>query len=217
MRLLIYAMESSGASTFCQFVGQREDSIAIVDLWGNALAPALVVPGDVVVKATATMNYTLTEHIDSFRPDKTLLFVRNPVSNYASLSKYHYANLYGTIDDKFARFDQVLADWAPELVFRYEAFITRDPSLAERLSALGWPAQPGDYDLARSTTAIQLCNLTRSDWARDELDRSWGLGNIKGAKIVASFNQAVADPALRDHIRRLCPVMTALYAADLAG
>jgi hypothetical protein len=217
MRLLIYALESSGASTFCLFVAQRDDSAAIVDLWTNVLAPRLDVPGDVVVKATATPLISLAQHIESFRPDRTILFVRDPVLNYASLSKYHYANEHGTIDEKFACFDRELAAWPAELVFRYEDFIVRDAGIPARLTALGWPADPADYELARSTTAIQLCTLARSEWAVKQLDWSWGLGNVKGGKIVASFNQAIVDPQLRDHVARLCPHMTALYGAAGGG
>jgi hypothetical protein len=211
MRLLIYALESSGASTFCQFCGQREDSIAILDLWSHVLTPRLDVPGDVVVKATATARYSLDQHIESFRPDQTILFVRDPVRNYASLSKYSYANEVGTIDEKFQRFDRDLAAWPADLVFRYEAFIARDPALPPRLAALGWPADPSWYDLARSTTAIQLHNMTRSEWASAEFDQSWGPGNIKGTKIVATFNETAVDASMHDHVRRLCPFMTQLY------
>lgn len=217
MRLLIYALESSGASTFCLFVAQRADSVAIVDLWTKMLAPRLDIPGDVVIKATATPLFDLAQHIESFRPDRTILFVRDPVLNYASLSKYPYANEHGTIDEKFVRFDRELASWPAELVFRYEDFIARDPRVPDRLTALGWPAEPGYYDLTRSTTAIKLHTLTHSEWASQELDRSWGIGNIKGAKIVASFNQVAVDPTLRDHVQRLCPTMTALYRATSGG
>src|SRR5271155_5099190 len=213
MRLLIYALESSGASAFCLFVAQREDSIAIVDLWTKVLTPRLDIPGDVVVKATATPLFSLTQHIESFRPDRTILFVREPVLNYASLSKYPYANEFGTIDEKFARFDQELAAWPAELVFRYEDFIAHEASVPRRLSALGWPAVPADYDMARSVTAIQFHTLTHSEWACQEFDLSWGTGNIKGSKIITSFNQVPVDPKLREHVQRLCPHLTALYSA----
>jgi len=222
MRLLIYALETSGASLFCLFAGQLKDSVAIVDLWSGALTPRLDIPGDVVVKATVTMRHPLTQHIESFSPDKTVLFVRNPAVNYTSLSRYPYANDFGTIDEKFASFDQDLATWPADLVFRYEDLVARDSRLPARLSAIGWRSEPRYFDFKRSTAEIQLCNMTRSEWARDEFDRAWGFGNIKSTilsvpKLLPGLNQVAIEPAVLERVQRICPHMSALYAARPAG
>jgi hypothetical protein len=85
MKLLIYAMESSGASTFCYFLGQRPGSVAVIDVWSECLTPPLDIDVPVVAKATTTMTHRAVDHTASFRPDKTILFIRDPVAVYASL------------------------------------------------------------------------------------------------------------------------------------
>ena len=39
MRILVYGMQSSGASLFTYFLAQRPDTIAVIDLWDGVVAP----------------------------------------------------------------------------------------------------------------------------------------------------------------------------------
>ncbi len=78
MRLLIYGMQSSGATTFTLFLAQRPDCLALVDVLNNFAAPRVNTAMDMVVKVTMTTAYPLAVHVERFRPDKIVLFLRDP-------------------------------------------------------------------------------------------------------------------------------------------
>lgn len=139
MRLLIYAMESSGASTFCYFLGQRPGSVAIIDVWSRNVTPPIETAHPVVAKATVTMILTIADHTVSFAPDRRILFIRDPVAVWASLSGYPYAHGFGRIEDKIRRFERVFNEAGWDAVLRYEDFVARDPEVIRTVDALGWP------------------------------------------------------------------------------
>src|SRR2546428_7054869 len=101
MRLMVYAMQSSGASLFTYFLAQRPGSLAIVDVFATSLCPSLETDEDVLVKCTIAGDHKLEDHAERFRPDATLLFLRDPVRNYLSLRTHWYRDHGGRIDDKF--------------------------------------------------------------------------------------------------------------------
>ena len=210
-RLLIYAMESSGASTFCLMLGQAPDSVPVVDLWSHCIAPPLRLDKPTVVKATATALYQVGHHIASFRPDRTILFLRDPVAVYCSLTKYHYANQFGTVEEKLARFDAEFGSTAFDLVLRYEDFLARDPALLVALHGIGWPSTVEHYRLDRSIDQIREHNFSQSDWLREEYERGWGFGNFKGGEIRQELDRTEYPAEAVDAVRRLAPRMTRFY------
>src|SRR4051812_33338794 len=135
MKLLIYSMESTGASTFCYFLGQRPNSVAIIDVWSACLTPRLDLTTPVVAKATVTAVYGATDHITNFDPDRTILFIRDPVAVYASLIKYHYANEYGSAAEKLSRFDDEYRNVKFDLTLRYEDFVSRDNAFLHAINS----------------------------------------------------------------------------------
>jgi hypothetical protein len=213
MRLFIYGMESSGASTFCLFLGQRPGSVAVVDLWSHCLAPPLEVTAPIVLKATANTTYWARDHVASFRPDGSILFLRDPVAVYRSLTKYEYANYEGTVEEKLARFDQEYSEAGFDLVLRYEDFICRDPALLAAVEGLGWPCHMGFYDLPRRIERIRRTNFAESPWLEREFDKSWGFGNFKGSSVSGDFAGTDHPPEIAAKVATLCPNLTALYAA----
>jgi hypothetical protein len=90
MRLLIYGMQSSGATAFALFLAQRPDCLALVDVLNNFAAPRVNTAMDMVVKVTMTTAYPLAVHVERFRPDKIVLFLRDPHDNYQSLKTKNY-------------------------------------------------------------------------------------------------------------------------------
>lgn len=187
MRLLIYAMESSGASTFCYFVGQRPASVAIIDVWSRIVTPPIDTDHPVVAKATVTMTLSAADHIGSFRPDRTVLFIRDPVAVYASLVGYPYANAFGRIEDKLMRFEHEFATRHWDAIIRYEDFVARDASVIAQINHLGWPCEAGYWDTPRSLAEIRQFNAAASPWCEPHFDNGWGFGNIKAGSISQRF------------------------------
>jgi|SRR5579871_6082053 len=211
MRLLIYAMESSGASTFCYFLGQRPGSVAILDVWSSALTPPIETQQPIVAKATVTTTFSAADHIASFRPDRTILFIRHPVAVYASLTKYPYANTFGTVEQKIARFDREFAGGTWDAIIRYEDFVTRAPTLTTRLSALGWQCDASYWDTPRSLADILACNSTASPWLAAQFNKSWGFGNFKEGPITPALAHPPDRPDIAALIAKLSPNLSAAY------
>lgn len=213
MRLFIYSTESSGASTFCLFLGQRDGVVAVVDLWSHCLAPPLDVPVPAVLKATVTTTYHAADHLRSYRPDASILFLRDPVAVYRSLTKYEYANYEGTVEDKLARFDSEYGSAPFDAIIRYEDFIRRDPSVIATLDRLGWPCSESFYELPRPIDDIRQTNFMHSAWLRQNYEKSWAFGNFKGARISPDFVRVDHPPETVAKVTALCPKLTALYGS----
>jgi hypothetical protein len=211
MRLFIYGMESSGASTFCLFLGQREGAVAVVDLWSHCLAPPLAVDVPIVLKATVTTTYRAEDHVRSFRPDASILFLRDPVAVYRSLTKYEYANYEGSVEDKLVRFDEEYSPARFDLVIRYEDFVRREPSVIRAIDELGWICTNSYYDLPRSIDDIRQTNFHKSAWLHDEYNKHWAFGNFKGASISSDFLRAEHPPEIVSKVAALSPRLTKLY------
>jgi hypothetical protein len=211
MRLFIYGMESSGASTFCLFLGQRAGVVAVVDLWSHCLAPPLVVDVPIVLKATVTTTYRAEDHVRSFCPDASILFLRDPVAVYRSLTKYDYANYEGSVEQKLVRFDEEYSSTKFDLVVRYEDFVRREPAVIRAIDELGWICRNSYYDLPRSIDDIRQTNFQKSAWLRDEYNKNWAFGNFKGASISSDFLRADHQPEIVSKVASLSPRLTKLY------
>ena len=212
MRLFIYAQESSGASAFCHFLAQRPNSIAMVDVWSRNLTPDIgEVSVPVVAKATVTKTFPATAHVAQFNPDKVILFVRDPVAVYASLSSKPYANTFGSLDEKVAQFDEDFADFPRDLVVRYEDFVYGDAATLGAIKALGWPCSTGYYTLKRTLADIADFGCRVSAVVRQTFDNGWGFGNITGQTISKAFSLGDYPSELREHVVRLSPRLARYY------
>src|SRR5215470_2100880 len=141
MRILVYGMQSSGASLFTYFLAQRLDTIAVIDLWDGVVAPDFQgVQKDVIVKCVVAPVTPLETHLASFRPDVKILFVRSKESNAESLSLKSYRNDGGKMEDKFAELENRVEQPAGfDYVISYEDFLNDRPKV---LSALGSLVDP---------------------------------------------------------------------------
>jgi hypothetical protein len=212
MRLFIYAMESSGASTFCYVLGQRPGSVAVVDVWSRIRTPLIGSGGaPIVAKATVTTIWTAADHIASFRPDHTILFVRDPVAVYASLSQYPYANTFGTIEEKMARLDAEYGDGRWDAVIRYEDFVRRDPAVIARVNELGWVCDAGYWDTPRSFAELAAFNNGASVWCRGQFGKGWGFGNIKPGPVNQAFSVRPDLPEIAARVAAVSPRLSAAY------
>ena len=210
MRLLIYAMESSGASTFCYFLGQRRELIAVIDVWSEFVAPTIAVQCPIVAKVTANLAFMPEDHITSFRPDATVLFIRDPLSVYRSLIEKPYAHLLGAAEQKLAKFDSIFVGSKFDLVVEYEKFANGMLEF-DKVTELGWPCGPENYLLKRSLDEIVAFNCERSPWLRDHFRNGWGPGNYKAGPIAPALAPTATSASVLARITRIAPNLSRHY------
>jgi len=211
MRLLVYGLQASGATTFAMLLAQRPGCVALVDIPFMYAAPRLVTGRDVVAKCVVTTAYPLPVHVERFRPDRVLLLVREPAVNYASLSGKAYRNYNGLIDEKFAFLEQVFAARSGiDTVVAYEDAAARRPEVPDLLRAWGWPLGPDAFDLPRGRNEILATVLEAEPGLYERLDISFG--DHRAGGIRADKAARPVDPAVRAHVETLCPTLCAWYA-----
>lgn len=213
MRLLIHAMQSAGATAFALFLAQRPDCLALVDVANGFAAPRVAPPVDMVVKVVITTTFPLAAHRRRFRPDRTILWLRDPRDTWASLATKPYRHGNGTIKEKFALLEQrFLHRQDYDAVLYYEDFVRRDPALLAAVNALGWPVTADHYTFRRRHHAV-LGDLWRG------LPQLWTqmdmvFGNVRGAAVGdhgGTPPRDDTDPS--DRLRLLCPRLLAHYLA----
>jgi hypothetical protein len=207
MRLLIYGMQSSGASTLAFLLAQRPLSAAFVDIWNMYAAPSLAGPDDALAKVVVTTAFPLALHQERFRPDRTILMLRHPVANYRSLAAKTYRHECGFIEEKFAILDRVFtAGTAYDWVVHYEDLIFHAPGVLQEVSDLGWACDPAFLALARSQADIVAFNEEKFPAVKERL--GYGIGNYREGEITADSDCPVVD---------WCPGVVAHYQALLPG
>ena len=157
MRLLVHGMQSSGATAFTLMLAQRPDCLALVDVPNNFAAPRVASARDFVVKVVITTAYPLPVHIERFRPDRVVLFLRDPREIYASLRTKHYRNHSGLISEKFMMLDELFASRERfDAVIEYEEFVERRESVHLAMRDLGWPIDHTYYQFERRHKELLL-------------------------------------------------------------
>ncbi len=214
MRVLVYAMPSSGASLFTSFLAQTEDSIAVVDMW--SLVPPLRSEFPIIVKVTLDCAIRIEEHYRSFDPGLRILFLRDPRDNYHSLNGKQYREYRGTILEKLAVLDSVFARRAGlfDLVIRYEDFI-RDPAcVADRIRARGLPLPDNATRFCRGPQQIARFAMDHSEWFRANYRKLAGFGNVHffdWGNLMTIRYPALPEETLAA-IAAACPLVEAHYA-----
>jgi hypothetical protein len=173
MKTLVYAMQSSGASLFSYWLAQKNNCLSVIDLYYNQIAPQLD-HDNVVVKCVVTKEFSLEDHIASFKPDNLVFFIRNPIENYLSLSEKIYASFGGSIEEKLAILDSRLLQGKYDFLVRYEDFIL------ERVpSGLGCASY---FDFKRTLDEVKDYNFFHSSWCKNNYKKKWGVGNIHASQ-----------------------------------
>jgi hypothetical protein len=210
MRLMVYGMQSSGATAFTLFLAQRPDCLALVDILNNYAAPRLDTGRDMVAKVVVTTAYPVAVHRDRFRPDRTILLLRDPHDNYQSLKTKPYRNHSGLMQEKFLLLDQVFAErhWF-DAVIRYEDFVVRDPSVLETVTRLGWPVGEDCFNYRRGPE-----EMLRALWDHvPELlqQMEFAFGNVRGREVSQRHRDKPRDPEIEAELQELCPRLLRFY------
>lgn len=216
MRLFIHGMQSSGATAFTRMLAERPGCVALVDIPNNFAAPRVTSPLDFVAKAVITTAYPLATHVERFRPDRIVLFLRDPRDNYESLRTKSYRNHSGLMDEKFVLLDQLFAERHRfDAVIHYEEVVTADRGVLDDLARLGWPAAPEWYCYARSYDDILNSLWAAEPSLREDMDVVFG--NVRGRELSDRFRDKPRDPETEARLAGLCPRLLAHYRARDAG
>lgn len=210
MRLLVYGMQSSGATAFSLFLAQRPGCLGLVDILNNYVAPKLSYSGDVIAKVVMTTAYPLSVHQERFRPDKTILFLRDPRDNYASLMQKTYRNHSGLIDEKFALLDRIFEQRESfDAVVRYEDFVRRVPSILETINRIGWPVAETFYAFRRTHVDL-IAGLWEA--VPDLFNHfEFSYGNVQSSEVSARFRDKDRTSDIEGRLTRLCPAILQDY------
>lgn len=216
-KILVYGLQSSGASLFSYFLSQREGCLGLMDLNNHRLAPSLNDNFDIVLKAVVTTRWSLQAHIDSFKPDKTILFVRDPYSNYFSLMQKPYAGKSGSIDTKFRLMNSYfeMRDQFDATIY-YEDFITDHSGTITKLTTIGWEDIQQYYRFRRTPQDIAQFNVENCIWCKENPAAEgpaggWGMGNIHSSTIDLSLSEKPFDSVINEKVKALCPTVYEYY------
>lgn len=200
MKTLVYGMQSSGASLFTYFLAQRPDSIGIIDLYHDRLAPDLHSRHDIFLKCTINNSHCLRDHQRSFRPDVSILFLRDPVQNAMRLSTKHWKDWSGTVREKLALMNRYVENWKEhfDFVMTYEDFLYRRAAILDLLHL-----DRRYYSFPRSLEEVVQFSCARSAWCRQMYMKAWGTGDIRPEAI----------SLIAHDIKAWCPAAFDLHAA----
>lgn len=213
MRVLLYGMQSSGASVLAFTLAQKPESLAFVDIWNMFAAPEIeAAESDIVAKVVVTTAFSLEVHRRRFRPDVTLLVLRHPVDTFYSLSGRSYANENGLIDEKFALLEEVFrAGSGFDHIVHYEDFIFRPRGFVDLADRIGWRIGYDALLLQRAHSDIERTNLARCPGIAERL--KYGVGNIHTNSLMRD-RVRFSEPWNRTaHLPGLCPSIFAHYAS----
>jgi len=174
MKTLIYSMQNSGASLFAYWLAQKENSICVLDLYPDFLAPHIN-NKNAILKCVVTNKFKLEEHIDSFKPDKIIFFIRNPIENHLRLYEKIYASYGGSIEEKTSILNSIVEQKKYDELIKYEDFIYK------RIPDHIGPRT--NYNFEKSLDKIKEYNFKNNQWCRDNYRKQWGIGNIHVRKL----------------------------------
>lgn len=170
MKTLIYSMQNSGASLYAYWLAQEPNTVAVLDLYFDQIAPAIDYE-NVILKCVVNKDIPLENHLDSFQPDRLILFVRNTVENYLRLYEKRYGDWGGTVDEKMAVLNHYIGFMNFDEVVKYEDF------LAKKLGHFEY------YKFPRSLCEVVDFNKQNSEWCNVNYRKNWGTGNIHANRL----------------------------------
>ena len=215
VRVLVYGMQSSGASLFTYYLAQMPDSLAVLDVWAQYVTPPLATNSSVITKVTVSADVDLGDHLASFRPTHTVLFVRDPVTNYPSLDGKPYRDIGGTLEEKLTILDQVYRrrESLFDATVYLEEFLSDPSAVGRQLEGLGLTL-PGDaLEFPRSVDSVRRFAIEQSAWCREFHGLKWDCGNIHADRLTRldPVDQEPPPPEIVDRIAARCPAVLGVY------
>ncbi len=215
LKVAIYGMQSSGASLFTYFLSQIPRSLAIIDLWTDEIAPRLVQDLPVIIKSTVSSKVGFDDTFAEFSPHICILFLRDPIDNYLSLSSKTYKNEGGTPEEQLRTLEEIFRQRRTLFseVILYEEFTGDITKTATKLKTLGLALPRDASSFRRSINAIIDYNIHRSTWCRRNFNRKWNTGNIHLDSIgdLQPIRYRNTDQNIRSLVSDLAPCLTEFF------
>jgi hypothetical protein len=212
MRVLLYGMQSSGASALAFTLAQKPDSVAFVDIWNMFAAPELETDRDSVAKVVVTTAFSLEVHRRRFRPDVTFLVLRHPADTHESLIGKSYANESGLIDEKFAVLEEVFRSGSGfDQIVYYEDFVFSPRGLVALFDSIGW--QIGYDALLFGRTQREILDTNAAACPGIDGRLKYGPGNIQTRGVLRDRVRFAEPWGKSANLPRLCPSLLDHYSA----
>lgn len=222
MKILIYGLQSSGASLFTYFMAQNLNSFAMIDLYCNAVAPPVdFKDGDTIIKCTINPSIPFSQHVKSYNPDKTILVLRDPFDNYVSLKSKPWGN---DIESKFELLEKTFSKGEDfDAVIDYSTFVLFPSSIVHILKQKGIPADNDYINFDRTFEDIgrfNYKNIPEHSGGKNQYSRRrlFGTGGIKvDGKVVLNKNYISKDISYsdREKVLKLCPTVCERFGRGL--
>ena len=217
MKIFIYGMQSSGASLVAFFLAQKQNTIAIIDLWNHCEAPCFEDEDnkDIILKCVVTTTFPLETHLRNFKPDKKILVLRHPYFNYASLkNKVYGTDFSGSVEEKFKTLDNVINNRDEfDLVIMYEDFLFSPHKVIKEMKNIGCDATKDYFSFNRSRDEILNFSLQHNGWCKTFYKKKWDFGNIDFSRNRYEIFKVFKYISLKDRtqVRSLCPSLCDYY------
>ena len=210
-RVLVYGMQSSGASLTTLLLAQLDSTVAVLDLWCGERMPSMeYLPRDrpLILKMTISTTWPMEEQVARFAPTRTLLVLRHPAQIYVSLATKYYRDSGGRLEDKLRKLEQVFQhrDHFDALI-HYEDVIMRPATALEQLRAVQPELDDSALALARTPAAI-VEDARRYPWLDKTLNAAWAAGNIDAERIEVKSVFKKVPREVREIVASLCPNAT---------
>lgn len=178
-RVLLFGMQSSGASFIAWLAAQGGDTLGVIDLWNPETAPRLDYDGPIVLKATVG-PIDLNEHERTFKPSARVLVLRDPRDQISVLDDESFRDYALPLEDKLAAFNHQVAAGLDEfdLVLKYEEVVERPASAVDAFRALGLPMPSDATALPRSINDVVSHARATEPWCHVNWRKRWGTGRI---------------------------------------
>jgi hypothetical protein len=211
MKVLLYGMQSSGASVLAFALAQKPESLGFIDVWNMFAAPVLETNRDCVAKVVVTTAYNLETHRKRFQPDVTLLVLRHPVDNYYSLFGKSYENESGLIDEKFLLLEETLRGGTGfDHIVHYEDFVFCPREIIGLFNRIGWGVGFEALQFNRTPKEIETANAAAYPDLQARL--KYGSGNVNPQGILRDRIRFSSPWGKTEHLPRLCPFLLEHYA-----
>jgi len=175
MKILIYGLQSSGATSLAFLMSQRDNTIGVLDLFCDQVAPCLDEESkkfDIVVKATISEMFTIDQHIESFRPDVTILHHRKLSSVISSLSAKKHKDKCGKMENKIEIYKKL-----DKNRFNYQT--NYEHLIDKQLGPLTFFVNESVWEFPRPLKSIIKFNCDNSDWCRTHIKNKWWTGCLR--------------------------------------
>jgi len=219
MKTLIYGMQSSGASLFTYFMGQNPNAVVVIDLFNKHLAPFLDFE-EAILKCVVTNKYSWNQHYESFKPDNTILFVRNPFDNYTSLKRKAWRCENGRMHDKFPILEQEFIERDKfDAVVHYEDLVIRPEQVVEDLAGKGFHVDSSFLEFKRDIQQMAVFNHANcpdycTNGSRYYQRSKYGKGKLhirSGPLLKRKYVRKNIEDADKEMVQGWCPTVCNFY------